>query len=169
MEAITFRVDGKPQPAGSKQSFVPLHKKTKQPFRRKNGGIVVSTVDANKKSKGWKQLVAKAASEAYQGPLLTGAIRLEVQFWIERPKCHYGTGRNASVLKASAPAFHLQAPDSTKYVRGLEDALKGIVWVDDCQVVRQSVAKDWGARPGADVRIVTLADFEDTQTKGGAT
>jgi hypothetical protein len=74
MNSITFTVYGKSEPAGSKQSFVPLNKKTKEPYRRPNGGIVVSTVDDNPKSKGWKKTVAKAAKDAYRGSLLEGPL-----------------------------------------------------------------------------------------------
>src|SRR6185369_13763572 len=64
-KSFRFIVYGVAQPAGSKQAFVPLHPKTKEPYRNKNGGIVVSKVDDNPKSKGWKKHVAKVAREEY--------------------------------------------------------------------------------------------------------
>jgi Holliday junction resolvase RusA-like endonuclease len=48
------------------------------------------------------------------------------------------------------------APDTTKLVRSTEDALKGICWRDDSQVVYQVASKEYAARggiPGADIKI----------------
>ena len=42
-------------------------------------------------------LVAAAAREAYDGPLLTGAIEVTATFDRVRRKGDYGTGRNAIV------------------------------------------------------------------------
>ena len=64
---LSFRVDGEAQPAGSKSSFVPLHPKTKQPYRGPGGRIIVNTVDACKKSGPWKKHVGKIAREAMGG------------------------------------------------------------------------------------------------------
>ena len=159
MEAITFTVPGIPQPAGSKRGF---------PVKRKNGTIGVAISDANPKSRVWKQEVAQAAGDIYRGPLLTGPLHLEVTFQFPRPKSHYGTGKNAGVLKLSAPLYHTQKPDSTKLIRGVEDALTGIIWRDDSQVCCQTVNKRWGARAAAGVRIIPLADFADVPEAGVA-
>ena len=108
MMIVTFTVLGQPQTAGSKQSFVPLHKKTKEPFRRPNGGIVVSTVDDNPKSKGWKKIVAKAAKEAHTGPLLTGPLVATFRFFRPRPKNHFAKfGLSKAGLESIAPASPL--------------------------------------------------------------
>jgi Holliday junction resolvase RusA-like endonuclease len=62
------------------------------------------------------------------------------------------------MLKASAPANHTIKPDVTKLVRSLEDSLKGIVWLDDSQVVKQSASKRYVHLEvaGAVVRIEEL-------------
>src|SRR5688572_24158256 len=87
---IFFTVFGSPQTAGSKQSFVPLHRTTKEPFRRPNGGIVVSTVDDNPKSKSWKRIVTAEAQRVYRGPLLSGPLIVTFRFYRPRPKNHVG-------------------------------------------------------------------------------
>src|ERR1044072_7544531 len=104
MNTITFTVFGSPQTAGSKQSFVPLHRTTKQPFRNKNGGIVVSTVDDNPKSKGWKKVVAKAAKEAHKGPLLEGPLVATFRFFRPRPMNHHAKfGLSKAGVESIAP------------------------------------------------------------------
>lgn len=148
MQRIEFFVPGIPQPAGSKRGFV----------NKKTGGVIIT--DACRKSKPWQADVKHFAFRAYQGPPLLGAIRLEVEFRMVRPKGHYGTGRNAASLRASAPMYHTTRPDRTKLLRGLEDALSGLLWKDDAQVVQGEVEKCYadGQQPGAYVIVESLAE-----------
>lgn len=134
---ICIEVLGKAEPVGSKKGF-------------RVGGHVRIT-DANPRAAGWMNDVRLAASAQYDGPLLMGPIELEVEFEIARPKSHYGKRG----LLPSAPAHHLKAPDTTKLLRGTEDALKGIIWRDDSQVVRQTASKrytDGAARTTIKIR-----------------
>lgn len=138
---ITFYVHGKPEPAGSKRAFV----------NPKTGKAIVT--DANAKSKPWKQEVAQTARLALPEGFtpLDGPVRLVVDFYVARPKGHYGTGKNAGTLREGAPDYPTTKPDATKLLRGLEDALTGIVWRDDSQIVSQTVRKRYGT-PGALVK-----------------
>lgn len=150
---ITFFVHGKPEPAGSKRSFVPINKKTGQPFRSKETGrVVVNTVDANPNSGGWKDDVRAAAMPVRPAEPLTCALRIKVCFFVARPKGHYGSGKNADRLKDSAPKFPTTKPDTTKLMRGLEDACTSILWKDDSQIVSQHIYKRYGT-PGAHVEL----------------
>lgn len=65
-----------------------------------------------------------------------------------RPAHHYGTGRNAGQLKASAPATpHAQAPDADKLARLILDALTNARVVhDDAQVAQLTIEKRWQPR-----------------------
>ena len=154
---IAFEVVGHPEPAGSKKAFA---------VRRKQGGGWVNTgqvavTDDNPKSKGWQSRVQDAALDAMidgDGPIgaLEGALGLAVIFTVLRPKGHFGTGRNAGTLKPSAPDYPTVKPDATKLLRGLEDALTGLLWRDDAQVVEQAVLKRYGAREGAKVTVWEL-------------
>jgi Holliday junction resolvase RusA-like endonuclease len=162
MATIEFTVYGKPEPRGSKQAFVPLHPKTKQPYRRDNGGVVVSTVDDNKKSKGWMQSVASEARDAYAGEPLGGPLRLSLTFHMPRPEYHFGTGRNAGVIKPRfANAAHTKKPDRLKLARAVEDALSGVLYVDDAQTVAGPVEKQY-CDPGTEPRVeITIEELED--------
>lgn len=139
---IDFTVYGKPQPAGSKRAFQHRH----------TGRIVVT--DANTKSRSWKNDVADAAAAAMNGrQLLDGPLSLIVVFTVPRPKGHYGTGRNSAVIRDSAPRWPAVKPDATKLVRAVEDALTGIVWRDDAQVVHQAVTKRYGEPARAQIFV----------------
>ncbi len=138
---LAFTVFGKPQPAGSKRAFV--IRKGGAPTNR------AAVTDDNAKSKPWQQAVKHAAITALDDlsnrtTLLAGALSFQMTFYVQRPKGHYGTGRNANTLKPSAPALPTVKPDVTKLVRGVEDALTGVVWRDDAQVTDQAACKRYG-------------------------
>lgn len=142
---IQFTVLGKPQPAGSKRAF-PYHKKV-------GGDLGVRVADANPEAKTWKMMVAAAAREAYDGPLLTGPLQVTMLFTQRRPKCHYGTGRNANILKPSAPLLPIVKPDVLKLARPVEDAMNGFPWRDDSQTTDLILRKRYGEHPGAGIVI----------------
>jgi Holliday junction resolvase RusA-like endonuclease len=143
--AITFFVAGVPAPGGSKTGiYIPNLKR------------VVMT-PASKKTKPWMGLVAASAKEAYSGPLLTRPIWLSIEFRFCRPKGHYGTGKNAGTLKSSAPKHCLVKPDRTKCLRSTEDALVGIIFRDDSQVVSGPTTKVYVERDcGAMITIMEI-------------
>ena len=158
---IEFTVYGLPQPAGSKRAFA-LRRRDGSLVTRPGGSPVINVTDANAKAKSWKNEVATAAQRAIDGllhepfELIRGPVELSLDFSFVRPSSHYGTGRNAGKLKASAPKYHLQKPDVLKLTRAVEDALTKIVWYDDCQIVVEGIIKCWGANAGVTVRIQTL-------------
>ena len=77
-------------------------------------------------------------------------------FWRRRPRCHFGTGRNAKVLKSDAPIYPAFLPDLDKLVRGMFDAMTGVVYVDDKQICQEGSSKDYGSRNGVFVSIREL-------------
>lgn len=142
---INFTVIGTPKPAGSKRAF--LNPKTKR--------IVV--VDDCKTGRDWKASVQAAAIEAMCGDdPATGPLGLHVVFYLPRPKSHF---RKDGTVRESAPVWHDIRPDSTKLLRCIEDAMTGVVWRDDAQVVSQEVAKVYAdSSPRAVVRVWRIDD-----------
>lgn len=151
---VKFTVYGIAQPAGSKRGF-------KNP---RTGGIIIT--DANKKAKPWQAIVANAAADAMIGgdpegqsrilevrPLLEGPLLLELTFWMPRPKGHFGAKGN---VKPKSPRFPTVKPDVLKLARAVEDALTGIVWRDDSQVVSEVLQKSYGEPARCEVRVVPI-------------
>lgn len=138
---VAFTVAGIPAPAGSKRAFVP------------KGWSRAIITDANPKASDWKRTVKAVAREVYQGSPVRAPLEVTFRFISTRPKAHYRSGKNAHLLKADAPQFPAGKPDTTKLIRGTEDALTGILWVDDAQIVRQTASKDWGDAPGAVIEV----------------
>lgn len=148
---IRFFVPGIPQSRGSKRAF---------PIKRRNGSIGVAVSDNNPNSREWMgvvSLVTTAEMTAIQSPPITGPIGLRMTFIMPRPKSHYGTGKNASVLKPTAPKYHTSKPDRGKLQRAVEDALTGIAYMDDSQVCCGPVEKVYGDRPGVEVEITPMS------------
>lgn len=128
-------VYGTAQPAGSKRAL---------PRGGKGGGRPI-IVDANKKSRPWKDLVSQEAGPAmadrdpFEGPL-----HMAVTFFRARPKGHMGTGRNEGTVRPSAPPYPHTRPDTVKLTRAIEDALEGVVFRNDAQVVTHRLEKRYG-------------------------
>ena len=140
-----FFVEGDPQPGGSKTGF----------YNKALGRVLM--VDACKKNPAWKKTVQTYVRRGWKGKPLDGPLLVIMRFYLRRPKSHYGTGRNAAVLKESAPKQHTQKPDLTKFVRSTEDACTGILWVDDAQIVTQINSKRW-AIPGQPVGVEIIVE-----------
>jgi Holliday junction resolvase RusA-like endonuclease len=144
-DALRFFAPGLPQPGGSKKGFVV------------NGRAVI--VEDCKRSGSWKDRVAHFALRSGKFPApLQGPLCVTFEFVMPRPKGHMGSGRNAAIVKASAPKYPTGKPDTTKLIRSSEDALKGICWGDDSQIVMQHGSKRYGNRPGVYITVQRMED-----------
>lgn len=138
---ITFFVAGIAKPAGSKRGFyIPKIKR-----------VVIT--DACKGSKDWKTDVKHTAQEHYEGPLLDCPLHLTLVFTVSRPKGHFRSGKNSALLRDGAPNWPTTKPDVLKLARAVEDALTGVIWDDDSQIVTEHLIKRYGARPGVEITI----------------
>ena len=157
---LSITVYGTPQSRGSKSPWVPRDRDG-NPLR-KNGRIQIIVRDSNPKSGPWMKKVATVARLAMGDDApIAGPVCLGVRCFFRRPKCHYRAGRYSAKLKASAPRFHIQKPDASKLIRAIEDALTGVVYVDDSQIVRYvpGTVKEWTeAEERAEIRVVALED-----------
>ena len=122
----------------------------------------------------WKHEVRAAFAGALrakrpQGELLSGPLRLDMVFWLPRPKSHYGTGRNAARLKQSARKTPQGKPDIDNLVKALLDAvgefqgLPPLLWIDDAQVVEIRARKCYtchNGHSGASVHVEELSEEE---------
>jgi len=156
MTDLEFEIIGHPQPAGSKRAFAV----------RQAGQLTgrVAVADDNPRSRSWKNQVAEAAARFAHAQrvdgLLAGPLALEVTFTLARPVGHYGSGRNRHRLRPTAPDYPAVRPDVTKLLRGVEDALTGVLWRDDAQIVTQTASKRYGSPEGARVAVRTLEHDE---------
>ena len=154
---LTFFVPGVPKPGGSKTAM-PIYDRTGHAVttltHTGKHRPVLRYVDAGNNSE-WRKSVGYAAKGRVESgtPLLSCPLVLTVIFYMPRPKYHYGTGRNARVLKAGVPSVPTAPPDVTKLLRSTEDALKGVLWLDDSQIVDQHGFKRYSEHPGARITV----------------
>jgi Holliday junction resolvase RusA-like endonuclease len=144
--SLIFTADGLPQPKGSTRSF-----------RHAVTGAVVTTHD-NPKTRNWQGRVASAAADAAQAagwPLVVaGAVSVEARFTLLRP---------LSVSLRRRP-YHVVKPDLDKLLRAVGDALTGVLWRDDAQVVTWLAAKRYaesGERARVDVWVRAFSPREE--------
>ena len=95
----------------------------------------------------YRQAIAAAAVAAGATPTDRVPITLVIDLVFARPKSHY----RKSGLKADAPK--LPRADCSNVLKGLEDSLNGVAWVDDSQVGRVVVEKSYGTEGRTTVRI----------------
>jgi Holliday junction resolvase RusA-like endonuclease len=160
---IDFFVPGTPVGAGSKRAF---------PIHGKDGRLHVAVTDASgPKGAEWRAAIRYAAADAVRsngGTLLDGPVMLTLTFLLRRPRGHVGTRG----IRPSAPRFPTVKPDVLKLARAVEDAMTGIVWRDDAQVVGESLVKIYTTSAIGGVRvqawgIVGTDPFARPDGKGG--
>lgn len=132
---IEFTVYGKPAQQGSKSAFV------------RNGRAIMFEANAKAKAE-WRQTVVAVAIGAMDGrELLECPVELDVTFCFRRPKSHFRSGKNSTVLKSSAPSEHTHTPDLDKLVRNIGDSLTGTVVNDDSQICSLIARRKWTDGP----------------------
>lgn len=137
---VFFTAYGVPAPSGSKTSG------------RTSSGVTYLR-PASKRQKPWQRDVAQAAGIAMMGrTLLEGPLRLDAIFFRPRPKDHYKASGGLSA-KGERSRFPESAPDTTKLVRAVEDAIQGIVVRNDASFVKVRGAKVWGEPARAMVEV----------------
>ena len=138
MMQIGVEVFGLPQPQGSVRAFLP-----------KGGNRPVLTCD-NAKVKPWRQDVAALAAVAMheKGQKILSrprAVQVKVTFYFQKPK---SSGKNIQ--------FKTTKPDLDKLLRALLDALTGIAFEDDAQVVACHVYKAFGVPARTEILVTEL-------------
>lgn len=126
----SFFVPGKPATKGSFRAFVV------------RGRVVV--IHDNPRCKAWQKDVAKAAKVAMAGEqphACTMAVRLV--FTIEQPKKTIRTQPQGDIDKLTRAVF---------------DAMTGVVYGDDDQVIRVEARKVWGSTPGVHVDVAPYTE-----------
>jgi Holliday junction resolvase RusA-like endonuclease len=141
---VTFTVAGVAQPKGSAQAFVPL-KWAKAAVAQGRAPRAIVTSD-NPRAKSWQQLVAEQA-QTVAGDVFLGAVVLTVTFFLPRP-----------VSLSHKIRHHVTKPDSDKLARNVLDALTGILYLDDKQVVDLHVRKCYACYPTGPRATITLED-----------
>lgn len=141
---IQIKVYGMPAPQGSK--------------RHVGHGVMI---ESSKAVGPWRDAI-RTETQRHDGRFSEGPVLVRILFYLPRPKGHYGTGRNASVLKAWAPERPVtyKRNDIDKLARAVLDGITdGGALRDDGQVASLQVDKFYADEtfpPGCLVTISAL-------------
>ena len=132
---IEFTVPGEPVAKGRARAFI------------RCGKIGHYTPD---KTSNYANLVRLFASRAMGNkPLMTEAIWLTVDAYFSIPRSWpVRKQEDAEVMKIR----HLKKPDLTNILKSVEDAMNGVVWVDDSQVIQIRASKHYSRIPYVRIR-----------------
>jgi crossover junction endodeoxyribonuclease RusA len=119
--AFRLRVDGNPVSKGSMKAFVP------------KGWKRAVVTAANPNTKQWEKTIKTSALE-HSPVVSSGEWRVVINFAMKRPQ-RLPKGRK----------HHTTKPDLDKLVRCVLDALTGVLWVDDSQVITIRAFKFYAA------------------------
>lgn len=131
---IEFFVCGIPQTKGSTKSF----------YVKKKGaakGRVVTTND-NPKNKEWAATVHYEALRHKPALLPTGPVHVWYTFHLKAPK---------HIKDYDTP--HITKPDLDKVTRSANDAMIGVMYKDDSQIVHSVQGKVYGKQTGVQISI----------------
>ena len=105
-------------------------------------------------TRAWQKTVAVYGRSAMRGAApFTGAVKLEIAFHVPIPESWAKWKREAAERGEVAPTVK---PDLDNFEKSVKDALKGIAWVDDAQVVQAVKSKAYSNRPGVAATITPL-------------
>lgn len=141
-DSVIIVVAGKVVPKGRPRVFV--HKAT--------GRAIATTPPETRR---YEDLIrAEAGRVMARRPQLDGALRVTIRVYVQPPQAiakHKikGPSAEAGVIRP------LTKPDVDNYAKCM-DALNGIVWRDDSQVVSLSIEKFYSARPRLELKACEL-------------
>ncbi len=136
---VTFTVPGHPVTQGNHKAFVV-------------GGVARITDKAGGRLLLWRHAISDEARKAavHQWPLL-GPVSVRMAFVLQRPQSHPKRRRTWPTGARSG--------DVEKLARAANDALAGVAFMDDAQVVHLDVTKDWAPTPYGPGVTITITEI----------
>ena len=90
----------------------------------------------------WKRTVQAQVITQKPAAPVEGPLKMSLRFILPRPQ---------SLPKREQ--FPWRRPDLSNMVKAIEDAMNGVIFRDDAQIVQMDLAKDYGPAPGVEIRI----------------
>ena len=101
----------------------------------------------------WKQEVRRQAVANAPESLVTGVVRIQLDFFLPRPKAHLD---KHGVPKPKSPVWCQKKPDLDNLIKAVTDAITDTqrIWLDDSQICFISATKSYALNAsGCSVRI----------------
>lgn len=136
MTVLTFSMSGLPRGQGRPRATT------------RGGHPTVYKPTADRKYEAW---VAKVAQAAMNGrDPLEGPLSVSLRFRMPIPASQ---NRRVKGSMAAGDIPPCTKPDLSNLTKAIEDAMNGVVYVDDSQIVRGFQTKIYAEHPGVDVRV----------------
>jgi crossover junction endodeoxyribonuclease RusA len=146
--SVSFQVHGTARPKGSAQAFVPLSWAKAAVAQGKAPRAIVTTDGGHAAPvKVWQQLVAAQAQTVAADGLFLGAVVMTVVFALPRP-----------ISLPRKTRQHTTLPDLDKLLRAVLDALTGVLYADDKQVIELRARKLYAVPPAGPHARITVED-----------
>ncbi|MCU7840872.1 MAG: RusA family crossover junction endodeoxyribonuclease [Candidatus Thiodiazotropha sp. (ex Troendleina suluensis)] len=105
------------------------------------------------KSKNYENAVAIYAKQVMASdPKMLGPVSMTVRLCMKMPES-WSKKRKDEALSGKIAAT--KKPDCSNVIKGIEDAMNGVVYRDDSQIIEQIIIKRYSAAPQA---IITVAE-----------
>lgn len=119
------------------------------------------TSDAGEKLKKYEEAIRNAAVDSWQGEVTREPVKVAVRFYLKRPKNQTtSTGRKSSKWRL----FNTSKPDIDKLTRSVLDALTGVIYADDSQVIGLEIEKGYNDTIGNDVTLIDVAEIKQVSS-----
>ena len=103
-----------------------------------------------KKSRDYKDYVRLVAVEKAPKEPIDGPVSLTIRVFRPIPKSF---SKKKAELAENGSLRPTTKPDADNFLKSIKDALKGIIWRDDSQVVDVYVGKWYSSRPRIEIEI----------------
>ncbi|MGJ9460306.1 RusA family crossover junction endodeoxyribonuclease [Oceanobacillus sp. CF4.6] len=137
---IEFTIPGQPIPQGRPRAG-------KIRYGKKKGSTVLYDP---KESKEYKQYVSLIAQQYAPKIPVEAPLSVQMKIYRQIPK---STTKKDRELYLSGLKRPVTKPDGSNYAKGIEDALNGIIYKDDSQIVDLQVSKYYSDNPRVEIRI----------------
>lgn len=105
------------------------------------------------KTKDYENLVRWSCKSKYKDKPLNGPIRVDIIFYMLIPK---GTSKKRTKAKIKGDILPTKRPDWDNMAKAITDALNGIAYNDDNQIVETHIYKYFSDNPRAEVKITQI-------------
>lgn len=140
MAALVFSLNGEPRGKGRPRATV-------------RGGY--ASVYTDPKTRKYEASVRAAAASVMAGrDPFEGPLSVSLRFRMPIPK---SATKRARAAMATGEIAHTSRPDLDNCQKAILDAMNGVVFCDDSQIVRSFTTKLYAELPGVDVRIEAFA------------
>jgi len=131
-------------------SGTPVAKQRPRGFKDGKGNIRFYTPTA---SKNFEYLIRERAEKVFRKPLAS-PIKLEIYFYMPRPKYLMWKTKPMPCIP------HTKRPDLTNFIKGCEDGLNGVAYIDDAQISELHAFKMYHAGDEGPKTVIVIQEIQ---------